>query len=33
MSKGQIAGIVKPEDTNQQKIGALMLGLNANKQK
>ena len=28
MYKGQIAGIVKPGDTNQQELGALMLGLN-----
>ena len=28
MYKGQIAGIVKPEDTDQQELGSLMLGLN-----
>ncbi len=28
MYKGQIVGIVKPQDTNQQEVGALMLGLN-----
>lgn len=27
MYKGQFAGIVKPEETNQQELGALMLGL------
>ena len=30
MYKGQIAGIVKPDETNQQKLGALMLGVNEN---
>lgn len=30
MYKGHIAGIVKPEETNQQKLGALMLGVNEN---
>ena len=33
MYKGQIAGIVKPEGTNQQELGALMLGVNSNSTK